>query len=426
MLPLFLSSCASTKKKLEQAAQYEAEGRHLEAARKYLDVLRGSSKSEEAILGFKTNSEQAIDQLMREAAQFGDDGLFTQAAENFIVIDDLERAAENADVAMDLPEGYNSDRRSTLDDAIRFVNERAEKRMSEGEFDDAIEDYSLIIDRYDPIGDQLRDASNARIGVHVRWADYELSNSRFRSSLEQADLALQLMDGQNHPLEGEAATIRREALERGTVFTAIVPVWKVGELERAIDSDLIDDFNDGLQLDFWNRPPIFVALADPSLVRREVRQLGYRRAAITRRAAGQVAKRVDADLVVYGLIEEFDVKEYDLKEKIKTAKLEAGGDTSYVEVKGKIRYDAEIIYTIVNENGRVVKEGSVSHRENGSFERGEFDGELRLLDLNRGQRRLFDGQRQREKIDDIEQELIARLAEKYSGKVFDELIRQVR
>ena len=404
----------------------EQEGKYMEAARKYLDVLDGRKKPEEAIAGFNSTSAKAVDQLLREAANYGDSGQYLQAAEQFFEVDDLLSDARDVGVEMTLPSGYEQDRRASLDEGINFLSQRAGERLSNEDYSDAIDDFSRIIDRYDPSDQQFDLASDGRILSHVRWAEGELNKGRFRSAVEQAELATELMGSLDHDLAAEAATIRRTALEQGTIFTAMVPVWKVAPLERTLESDLLDDLNDGLQLDYWNTPPLFIALADPSLVRREVRQLGYRRAQITNRVAGDLAKRVNADIVVYGLFEEFTTREYDVKERVKEVDLRAGGDTTYVEVKGKVRYDAEIIYTIVNESGRVLDEGSVSHRENGKFERGIYEGRMSELKLNRGQRRLFDEDRQEQGLYDIEQKLIEALAEKYANEVYDNLLSQVR
>ena len=101
----------------------------------------------------------------------------------------------------------------------------------------------------------------------------ELEDLRPRLAYELAQGALEVRSSPSRETVLAVRDLQEQALEQGTVVLAVVPVtadagvreWLGGEFEIQLDADL--------GLDHWNRPPLFVEIADPLVLRSELRGL---------------------------------------------------------------------------------------------------------------------------------------------------------
>ncbi len=420
-----LIGCASAKKKFEEGTKLEAEGRFAEAARHYIEALRKDSDLEPARIRLQETGDRAVAEYLAEADREARAGRYEPAAEAYFATDRLTADAASVGVSLVVPENYDAARRGILDKAIDELMTRGVEAENDGQWSEADRAYVKILERYEPSPEQTQVAERSRFRVLVRWAEADLARQNYRAAYERAGEAIAMAGGPDQPAADAAVAVQNRALEEGTLFVGILPTWRTEAAADLIPRDFIEDLDDALQLEYWSQPPLFIALAEPALIRRELRRQGYRRQLLSNRQVGDVARAVDADLAVFVEIDQFTIEEREIKTRERGVETRAGVDTVFVEEKGKLRYDVRITYTLVDDRGREVYQGRVTDREEGRFERGIYNGDHNDLKLNRGQRRLFDRDEQREQEREIEEKLLVSLTEKMAQAIYEHLLREV-
>jgi tetratricopeptide (TPR) repeat protein len=422
---LVFAGCGSAGKSLERGIEAENEGQYAEAARHYISALRRDRNLEAARERLVDTGNRAVSQYLRDAERDGDAGRHIEAGDAYVAIDRLVADAADVGIDLDLPSGYESDRETAMEAALAQMMDLAIDAENAGRFDAALEEYDRIEDRFEPDARQAEVIRRSRYRVLIKWGEAELAEGRFRSALDKAEHALDVIGGPEADGADAALRLQVEAIDLGTLYVAIVPLWKTDDVGEDLPVAILDDLNDLLQLDYWSAPPPFIALADPALVRRTARRLDYNRSVLSRRDAADLARELSADIIVFGEVDEFSTYESDIKEKVRSVKTKDGVDTTFVEVSGRIRYELELSYRIVSDRGDLIDDGEVEDRESGKFKRGEYDGDYRDLDLSRSQRKLFDIERYIDVERDVEEDLLTRIAKRYSKHVFDRLTREV-
>lgn len=420
-----LIGCASAKEIFEEGTELEAEGRYADAARQYIEALRKDRGLAEARTRLQEAGDRAVANYLTEADREARAGRYEPAAEAYFATDRLVDDAASVGVTLALPATYAADRRAVLDDAIEALMRRAGAAENEGQWSTADRAYQNILDRYEPSAQQAQVAERSRFRVLVRWAEADLARQQYRAAFDRAGEAIALVGGPDQRAADAAVAVQNRALEEGTLFVSILPSWRTGPAADLVPRDFIEDLDDALQLEHWSKPPLFLALADPALVRRELRRLGYRRQLLSNRQIGEVTRAADADLGVFAEIDQFSIEERDVKTRERRVETRAGVDTVFVEEKGKLRYDVRVTYTIVDERGREVYEGRVTDREEGSFERGIYAGDHNDLKLSRSQRSLFDQDTLADQEREIEERLLTSLTEKMAQSIYEHLLREV-
>ncbi|CAA9328460.1 MAG: hypothetical protein AVDCRST_MAG68-2280, partial [uncultured Gemmatimonadetes bacterium] len=217
--------------------------------------------------------------------------------------------------------------------------------------------------------------------------------------------------------------IQQEALRRGTVRVAILPIGTEGAAGTRLPAELTAALNDELELNRWPRAPLFVEVLDPRTVRATGRRHGYTRPAPSLRDAVQLGRAVGADLVLRPAIDSVAVVESDLRETRRPARTVAGADTAYTLREGRRAMRVRVTYHVVrvrdfSESGEEEVWGSADVR----FREARYAGNPRDLSLERRDRQLFDERPSRELVDDLTRDLALRL----ERDIFDRLLREVR
>ncbi|MEM1268524.1 MAG: hypothetical protein AAGI08_00625 [Bacteroidota bacterium] len=421
----YVAGCASAEKRFEQGGDLEAEGKFEEAAYKYIDALRKDSDLVDAKAALQRAGDTAVERRLDDARQFAGLRRYEDSMDEYLRIDKLVDAASAVAVALALPADYDGRRERVQDEAIEYLMTSAVDAENEGDYSGADRAYSTVLERYSPNPDQRLAAERARLRLLVRWAEDDLARNQFKSAYDRAGLVIELVGGPDQPAADPALRLQREALDKGTLYVALLPAWRTDGAADDMSSDFMEAFNDALQLDYWNNPPLFIAVADPALVRRSLRDLRLRRQVLSDRQIGQITRDVDADLGMFVEFDRFTLREEGVKERQRSVETSNGVDTTFTELKGRLRMTARIVYTITDERGREVYESRIEDNVSEKFERGEYAGNYRDLKLSRSQRKLFDQDRLEEEERELERELVDKLSRRLASAVYDRLQREV-
>jgi hypothetical protein len=313
-------------------------------------------------------------------------------------------------------------RRATFDRAITATVELARRADDNGRYDEASNRLERATRRWEPAPAQRGELDRARYGVQLGWAEAGMRSGQFRAAYDRARAAAALFGPGSADAE-RALAIQREALRRGTVRVAILPIGTEGAAGTRLPAELVVALNDELELNRWTRAPLFVEVLDARVVRGAARRHGYTRPAASLREAVQVGRSVGAELVLRPAIDSVSVVESELRETRRPARTSAGADTAYTLREGRRAMRVRITYTVVRLSDlRESPEDEVWGSGDVRFREAHYAGDPRELSLERRDRQLFDERPTIELVDEITRDLAQRL----ERDVFDRLLREVR
>ncbi|HEX5724572.1 MAG TPA: hypothetical protein VFX98_03855, partial [Longimicrobiaceae bacterium] len=280
-------------------------------------------------------------------------------------------------------------------------------------------------DRWQPSAEQRLELGRARFDVQLEWAGYELEEGRFRSAYRRAESALGIL-GRGSPEAGRALDVQEEALRRGTVRVAALPVISTEAVRPRLPAGLLDELNDELALTRWAREPLFVEIVDPQATAREFRREGLHRRGVSTRDAALLGQRLGAGIVV---VAEVDTVRADTAERRATrrpARTRAGVDTAYTVEEGRRELWVNVNLAVVEvDTRRVLETDRVSGQASRRFRRGGFAGDWRTLSLSREERDLFDEDAAEDDEHELVRELVVGLSDRLARAVYDRALRYV-
>ena len=195
--------------------------------------------------------------------------------------------------------------------------------------------------------------------------------------------------------------------------------------------------DEDLSVDHWTRPPLFVDIADPLILRRELRGLLRGQATQSPLLVGRALDLVGADLGVIIRLTGIEVVEEDVDQDdhqaVVTRTVREGvvrravADTvTYATLQGTLSYYLEADVTLVDPAGREVNRFTASAGQSGPFQRSEFDGDPSALDLPRGHEPFFDPSVIANQMADIEGALMEELAVAIAAGTYDQVLAGLR
>ncbi len=430
--------CASATKRLEQGAELEDQGRYAEAAARYVQALRKDPGLPEARAGLARAGVQAIEENRRNAARFRTMGSFVQAADLYRTSDALVQDAASVGVPLALADGYAESRRTTFDEAVEHLLHTGRAAEANGQWAVALHAYEHV-GMYEPRSHHEQDAHLGQVRATVLWSEADLAAGHYRAAFQHAEAALVLLGGAavhgdprggdllggEEPTWGErAAEVREEAVTLGTVRAVMTPVRAGAGVE--LPDGFLAALNDELELQQWSQPPIFVAVTDPVVVRRELRRFGRGHGTLGVRDATRIGRDLGASFVVGFVIDSLLVDEHDVVRENRRARTKGGADTTYTVIKGRTNYGMTATVTLVDvAQGREFQHFTLQVAEPGHFTRAEYDGDPRQLRLADNERHLFDPRRTHEEEEETQDRLIAAASRQLAARTFASLINCV-
>lgn len=423
VLALAAAGCVTNQKRLEQGIALEERGRPADAAARYVAVLRREPGQPEARAGLQRSGDQAVNEYLAEADASDRGGRPDEAAEALLRLDALRREANGVGVTLAVPADYEGRRRATLDRAIADAIAAGQDAGARGTYVEALRALERA-ERWQPSAGQRAQLVRARYDAGLAWAEGELRAGRFRAAYERAGEAMRALgpDGD----DGRAEALRREALDRGTVRVAVLPVAATPEARRKVHEDFLPELNDVLEQQAWTRPPLFVDVHDPNQTAREARRHGYGRQAPSTRDAAAIGRSLGVDLVVVAELDSVAAGQADVRSERRAARTREGADTAYTVRQGRDELWGRVTFAVIDARTvRVVDQGAVSARADARFRRAVYQGDWRTLSLTREERDLFDARSDDDTARTLVRELSGGFSERLGRDVYELLLRMI-
>ncbi|HEX2203312.1 MAG TPA: hypothetical protein VHG91_08440 [Longimicrobium sp.] len=426
LVALTAAGCVTAGKRFEQGVELEQRGQPAEAAARYIDALRRDPNRVEARARLQDAGDRAVQQYLAEVEAAAAGGRDHAAANVLLRVDELRRDAAGVGVQLAVPADYAQRRRATLDRAIAQAVREADAAAARGEFSGGLDWLQRAAEHWQPTAAQRGELDRARFGVQLSWAERELSGGRFRAAYDRAEGAVRVL-GRESAQARRALEIQDEALRRGTVRVAVLPVGAETAMRAKLPGRVLRALNDALEEEHWGRAPLFVEVVDPRDVGRAMRREGYTdRQVLSTREASLLARDLNADLVIVAELDSVATEVTAADTVRRPARTRAGADTAYSVVSGREATWARVDFAVVSAaDRRIVDQASVSAEGGARFRRGVYSGDWRTLNLSREERDLFDPGAKDDVDDELTRELVDGLSARLGRDVFDRLLRRI-
>jgi tetratricopeptide (TPR) repeat protein len=445
-----LTACASATDRLNDGITLQSQGRYIEAVYRYADAVEKDGDLSEAQDRLLAAGDTALLTAMDEADALERRGDPLQAAAYYYRIDQMLARVREVGLRLTLPGDYSGIRRAIFDTAINRQMVKGDESAEDGRWEEARGYYVDARGDYLPSRNQVQESYDAETRVLLSWADVELVNGqpRFAHGLAQEALEVRVWPSRETVLA--VRDLQEQALAEGTVVLAILPVigdrgardFLGGEFEIQLDRDL--------SLDHWNRPPLFIEVADPLILRTGLRGLLRGQVMQTPLIVGRALDLIGADLGVIVRLsgvevveERVDVDEHDAVVRRSTSgrgrgrvlgrdrNVDAQPDqvmdtVTYTTRRGVLSYFVEAEIVLVDNSGREVSRFRADSRQRGRFERGEFNGDPSALNLEGDRARFFDPAVLAEQAARIEGRVLEELAIAIAVGTFDQVLSGIR
>jgi len=422
VLAALAAGCASANKRYEQGVELEQRGRPADAAQRYIDALKKDRSLADARVRLQDAGARAVEQYLAEAGGYETAGRYGEAADAIRRLDGMLADAAGVGVPLNTPADYGARRRATFDHAVDQAVNEAGSAVARRDFSGAVGWLDRAVQRWEPTPAARERLGRARYDALFGWAEGEMQAGRYRAAYDRAGQALSLGGGYG----GDAEALQREALRRGTVRVAILPVGARAQVRDTLPQDLFAELNDELSLNHWNRSPLWMDVIDPVATGREARRHGGARQAIDPATGAQIGRQLGARIVVVMELDSIRRSESDVVTQRRTARTSAGADTAYTVREGRGEVWARVTYRVVDAAGygRVLDTGTATARSSARFRRGDYKGDWHTLVLPFTDRVLF-GERGNGYGRETVRELVSGLSSELGREVFDTVLRRI-
>lgn len=406
----------------------ESKGRFDEAARYYIKVLAKDPTFEDARQQLENVGARAIDIFLEQAYAYESAKAYEDTVQVLNRIDDLRRRAEKVGVILPVPNDYADFRREMTTAAIASLFEQGEYSERAGDWNEALKKYERLKRLYPLSTAENMRADQARARVYTKWAEQDLARQFFRAAFDHAQKAINILGPDKGP-SITAQEIQRVALAAGTRTVAILPFWSSERVTDEAPPGMARELYDILLYEYLSEPVLFIAVADPGMVHREIRRLRFRDRALSRNMAVRVGQNINTDFAVTGSMELYLEEEKNPQEKVHKVRLrkDKSSFTTYLEKKYTLKLTVEIRYQIIDSaRRRVIEEDTINTNVSDKFRRAYFDGDYTILDLSRSERRLFNTEEWRRDEKKLEDRLIDKLAERLADRIYKRILRLIR
>jgi len=443
LLPLLASACASAGERLEQGVEAEAYGRWYQAANRYIEALEKDARMTEARDRLFEVGDSAVTESLRttEARLEARDAV--GAGEEIQRIDRLLARALNVGVRIPVPEDFPETRRTTFDAAIDELFAVGADTHARSQWDAGRRAYARVRSDFEASAEQEDESLNAESRLLLDWAYAEEGDFHFRRAFGLAGEAIEIAAqtggrpaSENPPRPSDPArpwdpatgsptdvvdaalALQDRAVAAGTLGMAVFPVTEAAQLEGRGEADPAQLLSDVLELEHWRNPPLFLAVADPVLVRTVTRRFTPPGTPLR---PERIMDELRADFGVLIEVTQLTLTEQNVRHRTRTARTGRGASATYAEEEGTLRYEAQADVVIMGRDGRELDRFPMTEDESGPFERGVYEGDARTLELSRSEARLFDPVVLAQQRAAIEDALMGQLA----GKIAEEVFRRV-
>lgn len=442
LVPLALAAgCVSAGDRLNEGIRLQAQGRYMQAVYRYADAIERDPELAGARARIVPAGDSAIGVAVADAEELERRGNPFAAAELYRDVDRMLARVREVGMRLDPPADYAANRRRAFDTAIDWSMARGDEAAEAGRWSEAREHYAgARADFLDASRVQVEESYDAETRVLLEWAEVELEDGRPRAAHALAQEALEVRSSPSRDVVLGARELQGRALQAGKVVVAILPVTAVAGVREYLGTEFEVELDEDLALDHWNRPPLFIEVADPIILRRELRGLLRGQVQRSPTLVGRALSLVGADLGVIIELVRIQVTEEDVRSRSREAVVPRAApsgrganrqtdqpmDTVTFTLREGVRsYDLEANVVFVDRSGREVERFAAASRSRGPFRRGEFHGDASRLPLRPDEAPFFDETAQAQEIGRIEEQLLENLAVAIAAGTFDTILSEI-
>jgi hypothetical protein len=438
LLLVLAAGCASAGDRLNDGIALQAQGRYMEAVYQYAEAVERDAELVEARERLMAAGDTAIGIAMDDADVLERRGDPVAAARLYRDVDQMLARVRQVGMRLDPPADFSQIRRAIFDNAIGWQMVRGDEAASVGRWAGAREFYAGARAAFlEPSRIHVEESYDAETRTLMSWAETELGDGRPRAAHALAQQALEVRSSPARDVVLQARALQDRALSLGTVVVAILPVTATSGVRDYLGPEFEVELDDDLTLDHWTAPPLFVQVADPIILRRELRDLLRGQVQQSPTLIGRALGLIGADLAAIVQLSRIEVVELDVDRdtrEVVIPRAGAGGrgvdrtadtpmDTvSFSTVAGDLSYFLEATVTLVDPDGREVQRFASSTRQRGQFQRGEFDGDPSRLPLRTNERPFFDPNVLGQQVGRIESALLEDLAVAIAAGMYDTVL----
>jgi len=432
------SACASAGDRLNDGIALQAQGRYMEAVYRYAEAVERDTELVEARERLVAAGDTAIMSAMDEADALERRGDPVGAARLYRDLDQMLARVRQVGMRLDPPADYPQIRRAIFDNAVGWQMVQGDEAADAGRWADARAYYAGARASFlEPARLHVEESYDSETRILLKWAETELGDGHPRRAHALAQDALQVRSSPARDVVLEVRALQDRALAAGTVVVAILPVTATPGVRSFLGPEFEIRLDDVLTLDHWNQPPLFVGVADPIILRRELRGLLRGQVQQSPIIVGRAVELIGADLGALIELSRIEVVEDDVdrsSREVVVPRAAAGGrgvdrtadqpmDTvTFVTVEGEVSYFLEANVTIVDPDGREVERFTSSSRQSGRFMRGEFDGDPSVLPLRPNEERFFDAAQVAQQVARLQEALLGDLAVAIAAGTYDTVL----
>ena len=432
------TACVSAGDRLNEGIALQSQGRYVEAVYRYADAIERDGELAEARERLVAAGDTALAVSMDDADDLERRGDPVGAARLYRDLDQMMARVRQVGMRLEPPALYGQIRRGIFDTAIGWQMLRGDEARETGRWADARAYYAGAREGFlEPARIQIEESYDSETTVLLDWAETELGDGRPRRAHQLAQEALGVRSSPARDIVLSARDLQDRALRAGTVVVAILPVTATPGVRDYLGPEFEIALDDDLTRDHWNAPPLFFQVADPIILRRELRGLLRGQAARSPTIVGRALELIGADLGVLIELSRIEVVEDDVDRNERTVVIPragAGGrgvdrtadqpmDTvTFTTLEGELSYYVEAMITLVDTDGRELQRFTSSTRQTGPFQRGEFDGDPSRLPLRSNEEAFFDSNVLAQQVGRIETAVMEDLAVAIAAGTYDTVL----
>jgi hypothetical protein len=410
----------------------------MQAVDRYAEAVERDAELLEARERLLATGDTAILVAMDDADDLERRGDPVAAARQYRDVDQMLARVRQVGVRLAPPADYGEIRRAMFDTAIGWQMVEGDEAAETGRWSEARDYYvGARSDFLQASRIQVEESYDAETRVLLQWAEVELDDGRPRAAHGLAQQAMGVRSSPARDVVLRVRDLQQQSIDRGSLVVAMLPVTATPGVRDYLGPEFEIALDDDLTLDHWNRPPLFVEVADPIILGRELRGILRGQVQQSPTLVGRALELIGADLGVMIQLSRIEVTEADVRSRSREVVIPrpaAGGrganrqadepmDTVAFEThEGTMSYYLEANVVLVDRSGREVERFTSSSRGSGPFQRGEFDGDSSVLPLRSDERPFFDPAVLSGQGGEIEDGLLEDLAVAIAAGTFDTVL----